>query len=134
MLTARQVAENAVNGISRYKYVFGAKGEVCSLERINQLIQSYWTTYFSKHPGYDDLARSKAGYPCTDCSGYVCICANIPHAGSSKLFTDATEKHALVLGDYSQIPVGAGLWKNGHVGIYIGSGQVAEASSEAVDL
>ncbi|RZT02962.1 SH3 domain-containing protein [Cuneatibacter caecimuris] len=134
MLTAKEVAQNAINGISKYKYVFGAKGEVCSLARINQLIQAYWTTYFSKHPGYDDLARNKAGYPCTDCSGYVCICANIPHAGSAKLFTDATEKHPLTLGDYSRIPIGAGLWKNGHVGIYIGSGQVAEASSEEVDL
>ena len=137
-MTGIEVAQNALSRIPLYKYLFGAKGEVVSSEEIEALIEAYPSHFNSD--SRKAAARAKAGHACIDCSGFVCLNMEFPMKGSWALYEDAPEKRALqhtngkwmVSGSY--IPVGAILWKAGHVGIYVGNQRVAEAVSEETDL
>ncbi len=70
-MTGTEIAKKALLLRTQYKYLYGAKGEMCDSAHIQSLINAY--------PGYfdtqakRDLALTKSGYNCADCSGYVCI-------------------------------------------------------------
>lgn len=137
-MTGTEVAQRALSYMGTYKYVYGAKGEYCSAAHIEDLIAqspSYFNTLAKM-----EAARSKAGNYCADCSGYVCICAEYTQLGSWGLYDNAQERRPLGLINGHQvaggrnIPVGAVLWKSGHVGIYVGNQMVVEARSEELDV
>lgn len=137
-MTGTEVALNALNYKNSYKYLYGAKGEYCMTDHVEALIAAY--------PDYFDTAakkakaREKVGYNCADCSGYVCLVSGIAGYGSWGLYDHAAERRQLVnqngvwKADGENIPIGAVLWKPGHVGIYIGAQKDVEARSEEYDI
>ena len=137
-MTGTEIAKKALLLRTQYKYLYGAKGEMCDSAHIQSLINAY--------PGYfdtqakRDLALTKSGYNCADCSGYVCICYGFSPMWTGLLHDRASEKHPLVcengtwVSTAGPIPIGAILWKNGHVGIYVGGQYVVEARSEQYDV
>lgn len=137
-MTGTEVAQAAKRNATAYKYIYGAKGELCTSAHIEQLIAQS-PSYFSDEQK-KTAARAKAGSYCADCSGYVCICANYTQYGSYGLYDIASVRTALstvngkVMAGNDFIPVGAVVWKQGHVGIYIGNQTVVEARSELVDV
>ncbi len=138
-LTGQEAAQNAKKYKDLYKYIYGAKGEVCSAAHIEELISQY-TSYFT--PEKAAAARQKAGYNCADCSGYVCISSGYRQIGSWALYEQASERRVLtvsqetgkVLGAGTYVPLGAIVWKPGHVGIYVGDQKVVESRSESDDV
>ncbi len=137
-MTGTEAAQAAKQYVNTYRYIYGAKGEYCSSEHIEELIRQS-PSYFSDDQK-KNVARAKAGSYCVDCSGYVCLCSNYAQHGSYALYDIAAEKYLLtvsagkVLANGTFIPVGAIVWKPGHVGIYIGNQTVVEARSEFVDI
>lgn len=137
-MTGTEVAQRALSYMDKYKYIYGAKGEYCGASHIERLIlesPSYFNTDAKR-----EAARSKAGNYCADCSGYVCICAEYAQYGSWGLYDVASVRRGLsvvngtMIAGGGYIPVGAVLWKSGHVGIYVGNQTVVEARSEEVDV
>lgn len=137
-MTGTEAALAARKYANAYKYIYGAKGELCSSAHIEDLIAQS-PAYFSDAQK-KAAARAKAGSYCADCSGFVCICSGYSQYGSYALFDIAEKKYPLVkengkvIADGKFIPLGAILWKPGHVGIYVGNQVVIEARSELVDV
>lgn len=137
-MEGNDVAVAAKQYVNAYKYIYGAKGELCSSAHIEELIAQS-PAYFSDE-SKATAARQKVGSYCADCSGYVCICSGYTQYGSYALYNIAKEKYPLVsqngkvIANGTFIPRGAILWKKGHVGIYIGSQKVVEARSELLDV
>ena len=137
-MTGTEVAQRALSYMDKYKYIYGAKGEYCDAEHIERLIMES-PSYFNSD-AKRAAARSKAGNYCADCSGYVCICAEYTQYGSWGLYDVASVRRGLsvvngkMIAGGSYIPVGAVLWKSGHVGIYVGNQTVVEARSEELDV
>ena len=137
-MTGIEIAQTALSNLNTYEYLFGAKGEVMTSAGIENLIAMY-PGYFSTD-AKKVAARAKAGKACLDCSGFVTICSDMPVMGSWQLREFAAERRTLEQTDGvwkaggRYIPVGAILWKAGHVGIYVGNQKVAEAQSEELNL
>ena len=137
-MTGTEIAKKALLLRTQYKYLYGAKGEMCNTAHIQSLINAY-PGYFST-PEIQALALAKVGYNCADCSGYVCICYGFSPMWTGLLHDRASERHPLVcengtwVSTAGPIPIGAILWKNGHVGIYVGGQYVVEARSEQYDV
>ncbi len=137
-MTGTEAALAAKRYANAYKYIYGAKGELCSSAHIEELIAQS-PTYFSDEQK-KTAARAKAGSYCADCSGFVCICSGYSQYGSYALFDIAEKKYPLtkengkVFANGTFIPLGAIVWKPGHVGIYVGNQVVIEARSELVDV
>ena len=102
-------------------YVYGAKGEVLTEARLNQLKREnpgmYTTTYTNK-------ARQFLGQHCTDCSGLISWYTGIIR-GSYNYHDTADQRVAIGALDESML--GWALWKPGHIGVYIGNGYCIEA-------
>lgn len=102
-------------------YVYGAKGEILTEERIQQLRR--------ENPGmltctYVAKARKYIGKHCVDCSGLISWYTGVLR-GSYNYQETATERAAIDQLDESMI--GWAVWKPGHIGVYIGGGWCVEA-------
>lgn len=102
-------------------YVYGAKGEVLTEERLQILAKQNPSMYTSS---YMAKARQFIGQRCTDCSGLISWYTGIVR-GSYNYHDTADERVAIGALDESMI--GWALWKPGHIGVYVGNGYCIEA-------
>jgi Putative peptidoglycan-binding domain-containing protein len=104
-------------------YVYGAKGGYGKLTQahLNSLILAYPNVFTNI---YITKARKFVGKICTDCSGLPAWYTG-KNIGSYQLYKSASERHPI--STIAQAPIGAILWKSGHVGVYIGGGYCVEA-------
>lgn len=98
------------------KYVYGAKGKVLTKDQFD---------YFKKtYPQYTPLSdKNKIGTVCVDCSGLISWYTGI--LKSSTAF--ASESKLQPINTISLAPIGAAVWRQGHIGVYIGNGEIIEA-------
>ena len=102
-------------------YVFGAKGEVMTQARINQLARENPGTYTS---AYKAKAAKYIGQRCTDCSGLISWYTGRIR-GSYNYHDTAVER--VSIDHLNESMIGWALWKPGHIGVYIGDGYCIEA-------
>jgi hypothetical protein len=91
-------------------YVYGMKGEVMTLAKYNELKKLYGSYVW-------DSDKSKVGKICYDCSGLISWYTGV-QMGSSQYKAKAKECHPISTID--DAPVGALVWQQGHIGVYIG--------------
>ena len=102
-------------------YVYGAKGEVLTKDKYSMLRSMYgdmvWQT---------DIL--KVGKVCVDCSGLISW-----YTGTVRNSTDYknTATKVLTIDKISQAVPGCAVWQQGHIGVYIGNGEVIEARGSA---
>ncbi len=104
-------------------YVYGAKGEVLTKDILDRLAKENPGTYTST---YKAKAAKYIGQSCTDCSGLISWYTGRIR-GSYNYHDTATERVSIDHLDESM--VGWGLWKPGHIGVYIGDGWCIEAKN-----
>ena len=123
-------------------YVWGTFGEV--------LTESYYEAKAAQYPdevgGYEDFIRQNwLGGRTADCVGFIKGYGwlnsdtheieygtnGMPDIGADAMYDNATEK-----GTIDTIPeiLGLAVWHEGHIGIYIGNGQVIHASGTKVGV
>lgn len=102
-------------------YVYGAKGEKLTLEKYNTLKKLYGSLVWASD-------KNKIGKTCTDCSGLISWY-------TGKVVNSTTYKNTatkvLSIGKLSQAVPGCALWRQGHIGVYIGDGYCIEAKGSA---
>lgn len=92
-------------------YVYGAKGEEMTEDLFDRLRKLY--------PQYVPLSdRKKVGEVCVDCSGLISWACNRPLNSSG--WKAAAEKDVYPIATLGKAPVGALVWRKGHIGIYSG--------------
>jgi hypothetical protein len=92
-------------------YVYGMKGSILTKDKFTTLQKMYGVNYVWQSDA------NKIGKVCCDCSGLISWYTNKMY-GSSQLYDNAIERHPIsTIGD---APIGALVWKRGHVGVYIG--------------
>ena len=104
--------EDALN--EGWKYVYGAKGKVLTLEQIKNLQKKYGKT---KVPDSD---FNKAGKKCCDCSGLISSLVG----GQNEKNTYWFRKYAIdakPIGERNSSMRGWAVYKEGHIGIYDGN-------------
>lgn len=105
-------------------YVYGAKGAdgKFTQNKLNVLASMYTNIFTSN---YLKKIKDKAlvGKICCDCSGLVSWYTGKVY-GSSQLYSKAYAR--LPISDWKKFAIGTVLWKQGHVGVYIGDGLVME--------
>lgn len=98
-------------------YVYGMKGEVMTQANFNYLQRTY---------GVDLVWNSdekKVGKVCVDCSGLISW-----YIGKNKSSSQfKLESSAHPISSIASAPTGAAVWRNGHIGVYIGNGLIIEA-------
>lgn len=92
-------------------YVYGMKGAIMTLAKYNALKAQWGTDCVWE----SDI--SKVGKVCCDCSGLISWATGITR-GSSQYKSIATNVYAI--STIANAPIGALVWKSGHIGIYIG--------------
>ena len=106
-----------------WKYVFGAKGQVCTREDIEK---------FQQHWGKNNVWDSdfeKAGQICCDCSGLISSYTGIIR-NSTNYKESATQIEKIE--DRKPEMRGWGVWMKGHIGVYDGNdGYYAMDGSDA---
>lgn len=126
MITAKQFIEQAKKHLNE-AYVYGCKHEVLTKDKFYKLQKAYGKICVW------DSDINKVGTFCCDCSGLIGISLRELGVkgymiGSSQFYERATRKEKITT--YDSIPVGACVWRNGHIGIYIGNGKyIAEDGS-----
>lgn len=101
-------------------YVYGMKGAVLTEANYNKLKHIYGDLIW-------DSDREKIGKVCCDCSGLISWATGI--ARSSQEYHD-TALEVQPIATIAKAPIGAAVWKKGHIGIYIGNGEyIAEDGS-----
>lgn len=103
-------------------YVYGAKGTVMSLAKIQALRKMYGSNCVWKS---DD---KKAGRVCVDCSGLISWYTGIVR-GSGQYKSTAVE--VIQISKRSDAHIGWAVWMNGHIGIYLGNDQYIAADGSA---
>lgn len=107
-------------------YVYGAKqthdtGDPLSRSAYEYLRQAY--------PNYvHDSDAAKIGKVCVDCSGLISWCTHLLRGSSAY---KATATKVLPISRISEAVPGCALWKQGHIGVYIGGGWCIEARGSA---
>ena len=102
-------------------YVYGMKGEMMSLAKFNELRNRYGNMVWASD-------RNKIGKVCVDCSGLISW-ATGKQRGSSQYKEKAEKVHPI--STIAQAPVGVAVWKQGHIGVYIGNGEYIAADGSA---
>lgn len=103
-------------------YVYGAKGTVMSLAKIQALRKMYGSNCVWES---DD---KKAGRVCVDCSGLISWYTGIVR-GSGQYKSTAVE--VIQISKRSDAHIGWAVWMNGHIGIYLGNDQYIAADGSA---
>lgn len=120
---------DAIEYLAKYKYAYGAKRTtgVLTESKLNTLASNSPAMYTA---AYKSATAKHIGEHVIDCSGLVCALWEIPDIGSTQI-SNLPTKHIL---DYERVPIirsklkwGDALWKDGHVGMYLGDGYVIEA-------
>lgn len=101
-------------------YVFGAKGEIMTQARINSLAASYPSMFTSS---YIRKAQAFIGQKCLDCSGLISDKTKLIR-GSSQYMETAVEK--VPLSKLTEKHLGWALWRQGHIGVFVGNGYCIE--------
>lgn len=119
----------------KWGYVWGTYGSVLN----SALFESKKTQYPDEVGGYEDFIRENwLGKRTADCIGLIkgyswydvtsqsiTIASNgMPDIGANTMYNNATEKGSI--DTIPEIP-GLAVWKDGHIGVYIGNGEVVEA-------
>lgn len=122
MKTGKGLADYAMNKLGM-PYFYGSK--------MNVLTESYMALMHERYPkmvstSYMKKARDKGqvGKINVDCSGLIYGYRD-KNLGSYQLYS--TAKKRLPITEVDKFAVGTVLWKEGHVGVYVGAGQVVEA-------
>lgn len=104
-------------------YVYGAKGSYGKLTQshLNSLILSYPDIFTNM---YVTKARRLVGQVCTDCSGLISWYTK-KIVGSYQMYKTAATKENITTVD--KAPIGAVLWRAGHVGVKIDDDYCIEA-------
>lgn len=94
-------------------YVYGMKGTVMTEANFNYLQKKY--------PKYvPNSDRKNIGKVCVDCSGLIGWACGI-HTNAAGWHEKAKkEKNVYSIGSISKAPVGALVWRTGHIGVYSG--------------
>lgn len=101
-------------------YVYGMKGKVMTEALYDSLKKTYGNLVW-------DSDRQKIGKVCCDCSGLISWATGIIH--SSQNYHD-TALEIEPIATIAKAPIGAAVWRKGHIGIYIGNGEyIAEDGS-----
>ncbi len=101
-------------------YVYGAKGKVLTQDQFDFFKRTY--------PQYTPLNDvKKVGKVCVDCSGLISWYTGI--LKSSTAF--ANESKLQPINTISLAPPGVAVWRKGHIGVYIGNGEIIEARGSA---
>lgn len=101
-------------------YVYGMKGSVLTLAKYNSLKAQHGNLVW-------DSDRNKIGKVCCDCSGLISWYTGIIR-GSTQYKELA--KKVYPISTIKDAPIGAAVWKQGHIGVYIGNGEyIAEDGS-----
>lgn len=102
-------------------YVYGMKGAVMTQANFNYLQERYGV----KNVWNSD--EKKVGKVCVDCSGLISWYTG-KLKGSSQF---KAESVAHPISTIASAPIGAAVWRQGHIGVYIGNGEVIEARGSA---
>lgn len=121
-LTGLGLAEFAKSKVGT-PYVYGSKGSYGAFtqSQLNSLATAYRSVFTAS---YIRKAKKYVGRVCTDCSGLISWYTG-KLLGSSQMYSTASKR--IPISKINEAPVGAVLWKSGHVGVYLGNGKVAEA-------
>lgn len=104
-------------------YVYGMKGKVMTEALYNRLKQTYGDLIW-------DSDKQKIGKVCCDCSGLISWATGI--ARSSQNYHD-TALAIEPISNISNAPIGAAVWRKGHIGIYIGNGEYIAGDGSAYE-
>ena len=120
---------------ANWGYVWGSYGEVLSKSQFNAKLSQY-PAEVGSHKEF--IQENWIGRRCADCvgliKGYGWLDAQsqeivygsngMPDVSANDMFYNAVEK-----GDISTMPeiIGLAVWQHGHIGIYVGDGDVIEA-------
>jgi hypothetical protein len=102
-------------------YVYGMKGAVMTEEKYDQLKLFYGSKVW-------DSDRKKIGQVCVDCSGLISWATGL-HRSSQGYYLMAAE--VFPSSTVNKAPIGAAVWCQGHIGIYIGNGKYIAADGSA---
>ncbi|WP_313524772.1 hypothetical protein [Anaerotignum sp.] len=102
-------------------YAYGMKGTVMTQANFNYLQERYGV----KNVWNSD--EKKVGNVCVDCSGLISWYTG-KLKGSSQF---KAESVAHPISSIASAPIGAAVWRQGHIGVYIGNGEVIEARGSA---
>lgn len=107
--TVKQLLEHCRKA-KDWKYVYGMKGSVMSLNQYNNLKRLYGSMVWVSD-------KNKVGKVCCDCSGLISSCTGITR-GSSEYKSTAKETATInqLKANWSKY-IGWGIWKNGHIGV-----------------
>lgn len=107
-------------------YVYGAKAEngKLTLSHLNFLRRAYPNVVTAS---YYNQAKKYVGRVCCDCSSLAnsWYCGTKYQYGTAQLFQKA--KKRMSIKNWKKFPLGTIVYKEGHVGVYIGNGKVIEA-------
>lgn len=128
-ITSKALVEFAENALSeRWGYVLSGQGETYSKE-----LAEFWakvrTGVASPEYFIKDCARW-FGHIVVDCSGLIVQAMRSADPGYSDRTANTFRSQFVESGPIASIPEISGLavWREGHIGIYIGNGQVIEAA------
>nr|DAH23150.1 MAG TPA: cell wall-associated hydrolase [Caudoviricetes sp.] len=102
-------------------YVYGMKGSVLTTGKYEQLRGTYGELVWKSD-------RSKIGKVCVDCSGLISWYTGVLR-GSAQYKAAATSVHPI--STIVNAPLGALVWRKGHIGIYVGNGEYIAADGSA---
>ena len=98
-------------------YVYGMKGDILTERKYAQLKLLFGPLVW-------DSDKEKIGKVCVDCSGLISWATGI-HRNSQGYHDTAAA--VFPISTLEQAPVGAAVWCNGHIGIYLGNGKYIAA-------
>lgn len=107
------------------KYLYGGNFETLTPERLDAL-RAQSPSQISDNR-YNYALNNYIGKTVTDCSGLIYGYTRDGSRRTSQMLFNKADSALDIPPDLSKIPVGAVLWKPGHVGIYQGDGKTIEA-------
>ena len=118
--TAKELVEFVKSKVGT-PYVYGAHGEILTQAQINAWAAAYPGVYTAS---YIAKAQKFIGQRCADCAGLL----DWFFGGdkSSGYYRDSAVERVSI-NKIDETMIGWAVWKSGHIGVYIGSGQVVEA-------